>query len=54
VKALHVNGKDAMAVGIKGRKIGIVLARILDEVVCEPTDQMLSREWQLKRLEALA
>jgi len=54
VKDLEINGHDAKAAGIQGRAIGSTLARILDEVVCDPTDQTLSREWQMTRLEALA
>jgi hypothetical protein len=53
VKDLEVGGKDAIALGIKGREIGRLLSRVLDEVVCDPTGAKLTREWQLGRLEAL-
>lgn len=54
VKDLEINGKDAKALDINGVEIGDALRRVLDEVVCDPTGQKLTREWQLQRLEALA
>jgi tRNA nucleotidyltransferase (CCA-adding enzyme) len=53
-KELLITGKDAMAQGIEGQDIGRALNTILDEVVCQPDELTMSREWQLKRLEALA
>lgn len=44
---LAINGKDVMELGARGRQVGAVLAAVLDEVVCDPTEQKLSREWQL-------
>jgi hypothetical protein len=43
VKDLEINGKDAMEPGAAGPEIGYALARILDEVVCEPDDQKRCR-----------
>lgn len=54
VKDLVVNGHDAKKAGLDGRDIGNTLNALLDEVVCEPDERRLSREWQLARLEALA
>jgi hypothetical protein len=48
-KDLQINGHDCAALGIYGRDIGEVLETILDEVVCQPNEQLLSREWQLER-----
>lgn len=53
-KELQIGGADLKALGIEGREIGRVLNLILDEVVCQPNDQLLSREWQLERAEAIA
>jgi tRNA nucleotidyltransferase (CCA-adding enzyme) len=52
VKDLKIGGKDAQALGLRGRDIGAALNRVLDEVVCRPDEQTLSRDWQLQRLEA--
>ena len=52
VKDLEINGKDAHELGLNGRDIGAALSRVLDEVVCDPSDQKLTREWQLARLSA--
>jgi tRNA nucleotidyltransferase/poly(A) polymerase len=54
VKELQVSGKDAISAGLEGRAIGAAMRDILDEVVCQPDERRLSREWQLERLEALA
>jgi tRNA nucleotidyltransferase/poly(A) polymerase len=53
IKDLEVGGKDAIELGLRGRDIGNALARVLDEVVVDPTGPKLTREWQLARLEAL-
>jgi tRNA nucleotidyltransferase (CCA-adding enzyme) len=54
VKDLKVTGKDAIALGMTGRWIGGALDVLLDEVVVQPDDLRLSREWQLSRLEHMA
>jgi tRNA nucleotidyltransferase (CCA-adding enzyme) len=51
---LKINGHDVRAIGADGRKIGEILNAVLDDVVCQPTEQTMSREWQLTRAEALA
>jgi hypothetical protein len=51
---LQINGNDVKALGAEGRRIGEVLAAVLDEVVCDPAGTKLTREWQLARAEALA
>ena len=53
VKELRINGNDVKAMGAKGRQIGEVLARVLDEVVCQPNEQLLSEDWQRERAAAL-
>jgi tRNA nucleotidyltransferase (CCA-adding enzyme) len=53
-KDLAVGGRDALAVGLEGSQIGEALDAILDEVVCDPSDQKRSRDWQLGRLAAWA
>lgn len=53
VKNLQIGGRDAKKLGLDGRDIGRALRRVLDEVVCDPSEQKRSREWQLARLEAL-
>jgi tRNA nucleotidyltransferase/poly(A) polymerase len=53
-KDLQINGNDVKALGAEGRRIGEVLAAVLDEVVCDPAGTKLTREWQLARAEALA
>jgi tRNA nucleotidyltransferase (CCA-adding enzyme) len=50
VKDLSINGSDAMLVGLEGRDIGEALAAVLDEVVVDPVEQKLSRDWQMDRL----
>jgi tRNA nucleotidyltransferase (CCA-adding enzyme) len=50
VKDLTVNGRDAMAAGLEGPAIGEALRSVLDEVVCQPDERRMSREWQLGRL----
>lgn len=50
IKDLAINGRDAMAAGLEGPAIGQALRAVLDEVVVDPTEQKLSREWQLSRL----
>lgn len=54
VKELEIDGKDVMTLDIRGESIGQVLRAVLDEVVCDPTPQKKSREWQLERAKALA
>ncbi len=51
VKALKVNGNDAKEAGLDGRAIGAALRSILHEVVSQPDEKRLSREWQLARLQ---
>jgi hypothetical protein len=51
VKELKVGGEDAKAVGLAGRDIGSALRSILHEVVSQPDEKRLSRDWQLSRLE---
>jgi tRNA nucleotidyltransferase (CCA-adding enzyme) len=54
VKELQINGKDVMKLGAEGKAIGDILSAVLDEVVCQPNNQTLSREWQLERAETYA
>jgi hypothetical protein len=54
VKDLEVGGKDALSLGITGRWIGGSLSVLLDDVVCDPSELKLSREWQMKWLEKRA
>jgi len=44
---LAINGHDVMLLGATGRDVGRVLARVLDEVAVDPSEQKRSREWQL-------
>jgi tRNA nucleotidyltransferase/poly(A) polymerase len=53
-KDLAVSGNDCFAKGLRDRSIGGALDVILDEVVCDPSPQKLSRAWQLSRVESLA
>lgn len=53
VKELNINGHDIAELGGEGAAIGNVLRNVLDEVVCQPNEQLLSREWQLQRAAAL-
>lgn len=46
---LLIDGNDVKELGGEGRSIGRALAAVLDEVVCQPNDQTLSRDWQLER-----
>jgi tRNA nucleotidyltransferase/poly(A) polymerase len=49
-KDLQINGvdvHDALPRGAEGRRIGEVLRGVLDEVVCDPSEQKLTRDWQL-------
>lgn len=51
VKDLEIDGHDAQYyAGCKGREIGEVLRRVLDEVVVDPTEQKLTRQWQIDRM----
>jgi tRNA nucleotidyltransferase/poly(A) polymerase len=50
VKELAVNGHDCIEGGLTGRDIGAALGDILHEVVCQPDERRMSREWQLGRL----
>lgn len=52
-KELQIDGNDAKALGLEGRAIGAALRAVLHEVASQPTDSMLSRDWQLARLKAL-
>jgi tRNA nucleotidyltransferase (CCA-adding enzyme) len=47
---LAITGHDCIEIGLTGRDIGRAMADILDEVVCDPTEKKMSREWQLRRL----
>lgn len=51
---LAINGHDVRALGVDGRQIGDILRRVLDEVVCQPKPETMSREWQLSRAETLS
>lgn len=53
VKDLKINGHDVAEFTGYGRQVGETLARVLDEVVVDPSEQKLTREWQLQRAEAL-
>jgi tRNA nucleotidyltransferase/poly(A) polymerase len=53
VKELAINGHDLKDLGADGRKIGDTLRAVLDEVVCQPNEQLRSRDWQLARAKAL-
>jgi tRNA nucleotidyltransferase (CCA-adding enzyme) len=51
VKDLEIDGHDAQYYGgLKGRAIGEAMRRVLDEVVCDPAGQKLTRQWQIDRL----
>jgi len=52
VKSLKITGKDVMEVlpGVEGQAIGEVLRDVLDEIVCQPTAEKLTREWQYDKL----
>ncbi len=50
IRDLQINGQDCIAAGLTGKSIGATLAEILDDVVCNPTPTLLSRDWQLSRL----
>ena len=52
VKDLKITGFDAQEIGLAGKAIGEALHRVLDEVVVDPRDDKLTREWQLQRLGA--
>lgn len=54
VKELAIRGGDVAAQGVHGKKIGEVLASVLDEVVCQPDELRRSRDWQLGRAGKLA
>lgn len=47
---LAITGHDCIEAGLDGCNIGLALRDILDEVVCDPTEKKMSREWQLGRL----
>ncbi len=49
---LEITGHDLMQLGARGAEIGWVLGNVLDQVVCDPSELKLSREWQLKAAEA--
>jgi tRNA nucleotidyltransferase (CCA-adding enzyme) len=51
---LAITGRDIMELGVSGRDIGVIQAKILDEVVCQPTERRMSREWQMARAWELA
>jgi tRNA nucleotidyltransferase (CCA-adding enzyme) len=46
---LEITGHDLMALGAEGPEIGRVQKALLDEVVSQPTETTLSRDWQLYR-----
>ena len=50
---LEVDGHDVMAAGIKGRQVGVVLSEILHQVASQPTDLLMTREWQLAQIPKL-
>jgi tRNA nucleotidyltransferase (CCA-adding enzyme) len=50
VKDLKINGNDAIEAGLKGPVIGKALHGVLHEVVSQPDEKRLSRDWQLGRL----
>jgi tRNA nucleotidyltransferase (CCA-adding enzyme) len=50
---LAIDGRDLISLGATGREIGDVMRRVLDEVVCNPKEQMLTRAWQLERANSL-
>jgi tRNA nucleotidyltransferase (CCA-adding enzyme) len=50
IKELKVTGKDAIDVGLEGKAIGEAFREILDEIVCQPTEDRLTRGWQADRL----
>lgn len=55
LKDLQINGRDVAELGVKsGKAIGDVLKGVLDEVVCDPSEDKLSRDWQLKAAGRLA
>jgi tRNA nucleotidyltransferase/poly(A) polymerase len=49
-KELAIDGRDAVEAGLVGPAIGQALRRVLDEVVCQPDELRMSREWQLSAL----
>jgi tRNA nucleotidyltransferase (CCA-adding enzyme) len=54
VKELQIDGKDAQEAGLEGAAIGRALRQVLDEVVVDPSEQRLTREWQLTALRRAA
>jgi tRNA nucleotidyltransferase (CCA-adding enzyme) len=50
VKDLAINGKDCLEAGHAPRWIGSTLNVILDDVVVDPSEQKLSREWQMEQM----
>lgn len=53
-KELQITGRDITELGIEGPRVGQIMRRVLDEVVCRPDAQTMAREWQLERARALA
>ena len=53
-KDLSIRGIDLVGMRVEGRQIGEILDKILDEVVCQPTERRMSREWQMARARELA
>lgn len=53
IKELQINGDDVKALGVGGKRVGDVLRTVLDEVVCQPDERRLSREWQFTRATGL-
>ena len=51
IHELGINGKDLAVIGYRGREIGAVLARLLDEVAAEKLEN--TREALLKRAQRL-
>jgi tRNA nucleotidyltransferase (CCA-adding enzyme) len=54
VKDLAISGNDVRDdLGIFGKQVGDVLRAVLDEVVTQPDERRLSREWQLQAAERI-
>lgn len=53
-KQLKITGKDVKELGLEGRLIGGCLDVILDEVVVDPSELKMSRDWQLARADSYA
>lgn len=51
---LAIRGRDLLEAGVEPERIGPALNLVLDEVVCQPDERKMSREWQLARAMANA